>query len=260
MVSMVRKQSRFLDAPAASLENTNRSRAAKARLYIVHRSRMFRECMKAVLSGQLDIEVAEVDFAAASAMIEAGRVPADVVVVDSGFPGSGATELIHGICAANCHAKVLVVVSSSAQEVITECIAAGANGCIYEDSSLDDLRTAIDEVRAQGTFCSRDMLQVVFSQFARMAREHHLRKWVESEDLTSREIEILQLISAHLGNKQIAKRLSISLYTVKNHVHNILEKLKLSTRFEAVDYARKRQWINLSGPDTRSGPESKRRT
>jgi len=62
-------------------------------------------------------------------------------------------------------------------------------------------------------------------------------------DLTPRELEILNLISDHLGNKQIANRLSVSTYTVKNHVHHILEKLQVHSRAEAVDYARQRQWL-----------------
>ena len=53
----------------------------------------------------------------------------------------------------------------------------------------------------------------------------------------------MRLIAEHLSNKQIARRLSVSLYTVKNHVHNIVEKLQVSGRYEAVDLARKRRWL-----------------
>jgi DNA-binding NarL/FixJ family response regulator len=75
------------------------------------------------------------------------------------------------------------------------------------------------------------------------AREDNRNGAVSAATLTRREIEVVRLIGEHLSNKQIAKQLSVSLYTVKNHVHNIVDKLKVSGRYEAVDYARKRRWL-----------------
>src|SRR5260370_6247620 len=65
-------------------------------------------------------------------------------------------------------------------------------------------------------------------------------------DLTAREIEVMQLIAwERLGNRQIARRLNVSVYTVKNHVHNIIEKLGVCDRFEAAQLAQKKQWLSL---------------
>lgn len=218
----------------------------RARLQVVHRSRMFRECLKAVLSVELSIDVSDVDPQSIVDATFDELLLADVILVDAGLPARFAIELIERVRQKGTSTKVLAVVSTTAQEMVTECIVAGAHGCIFEESSLEDLRAAIEGINSRGTFCSQDMIQLVFTRFAEIARESQLRRWVEAVDLTSRELEILKLISFHLGNKQIAKRLSISLHTVKNHVHNILEKLKLTSRFEAVDYARKQQWISLS--------------
>ncbi len=224
-------------------------RDLRAKLQIIHRNRMFRDCLKAALASELNVDAPEVSSFLAEEFDAIDEFGADVMLIDAGLVGKQAVTLIQCIRQRNARVKVLAVVSASEQEMLTECIMAGAHGCIFEESSLQDLRSGIQAVTSHGSFCSQDMLQVVFSQFAHFARESTLRRSLETDDLTSRELEILNLISAHLGNKQIAKRLSISLHTVKNHVHNILDKLNLTSRFEAVDYARRRQWISVPSPD-----------
>jgi len=62
--------------------------------------------------------------------------------------------------------------------------------------------------------------------------------------LTAREHEVIELLAKRNSNKQIARELCLSLYTVKNHVHNILEKLNVESRLEAVDVARQENWLS----------------
>ena len=118
-----------------------------------------------------------------------------------------------------------------------------AHGCVLEESSLQDLREAIERVAVGETFCSHGLVHSVFHRLAQAARDNYRRDQDDAASLTPRELEIVPLISEHLSNKQIAKRLSVSLFTVKNHVHNIVEKLKVSGRYEAVDFARKQHWL-----------------
>ena len=91
---------------------------------------------------------------------------------------------------------------------------------------------------------------------AQAARENYLRIRNGAATLTPRELEIVRLISEHLSNKQIARRLSVSLYTIKNHVHNIVDKLQVTGRYEAVDHARKQHLLGaakLAAPRRRDG-------
>lgn len=222
------------------------------KLQVVHRNRMFRECLVAVLSRDLRFEVSELHHEAISDIGNGMKTSPHVILIDAGLPSRPAIDLIQRVRKQNTATKLLAVVSATAQDQAVECIAAGAHGCVLEESSLEDLLAGIAAVQAGESFCSPDMLQAVFSQFARIARESQLRKQVRSVDLTPRELEVLQLIAGHLGNKQIAKRLSVSLFTVKNHVHNILEKLELTSRFEAVDYARQKHWITNLAKDTQN--------
>ena len=86
----------------------------------------------------------------------------------------------------------------------------------------------------------------MFGWLAESAAEAYRRDRSRPSELTPREVEVLRLIEEHLSNKQIARRLSLSLYTVKNHVHNIVEKLKVCDRHEAVEYAGRRHWLTRS--------------
>ena len=78
----------------------------------------------------------------------------------------------------------------------------------------------------------------MFAQLGKLARESRWSGRIETAKLTARELDVLRLIADdRLSNKQIARKLSLSLYTVKNHVHNILEKLQVENRYEAAEYA-----------------------
>ena len=115
---------------------------------------------------------------------------------------------------------------------------------MLEESSLDDLRDAIVRVASGQNFCSHGLVHAVFHRLAHRMKEPIARpQRDEGELLTARELEIVGLIAEHLSNKQIAKRLAVSLNTVKNHVHNIVEKLQVTGRYEAVDYARRQRWL-----------------
>jgi DNA-binding NarL/FixJ family response regulator len=126
---------------------------------------------------------------------------------------------------------------------LVDCFLKGVQGCVLEESSLQELREAIEKVAAGETYCSHGLVHAVFHRMNQAAKESYRRGRDEAPSLTPREREIVRLISEHLSNKQIAKRLSVSLYTVKNHVHNLVEKLKVAGRYEAVDFARKKGWL-----------------
>ena len=88
------------------------------------------------------------------------------------------------------------------------------------------------------------MAHALFAHLSELAREPWNGEAVEPVPLTARELEILYHISKGWSNHQIANHLYISLHTVKNHVHNILKKLQVQRRLEAVEYANQRHWLS----------------
>jgi DNA-binding NarL/FixJ family response regulator len=210
---------------------------------IIHRNRLFRECLEWALAKDQRFEVESIDHTDPEELESFDREESDVFLIDLDLPGELAVELTRRIHQRMDRAKLLLLAYASSQDCLVECIAAGAHGCILETSSLDELDIAIKKVLHGETFCSQEIVQTMFDRLAQTAASAPWQSRAESVDLTPRELEVVHLISGRLSNKEIAKKLSLSIYTVKNHVHNIVEKLQVESRHEAVDYARQRRWL-----------------
>ena len=210
---------------------------------IIHRNRLFRECLESVLAEDQRFDVRSVDHTDTEALETFDQEESDVFLIDLNLPGELAVKLTRRIRERMDRAKLLLLAYASSQDCLIECIAAGAHGCILEASSLDELDMAIEKVFHGETFCSQEIVQTMFDRLASTAPNAPLRRRAESIDLTRRELEVVDLISDRLSNKEIAKKLSLSVYTVKNHVHNIVEKLSVEDRHEAVEYAWQRRWL-----------------
>jgi len=140
-------------------------------------------------------------------------------------------------------AKLLVIGLNELESEFLQCIELGAFGCLSMDSSLEDLHDHIRALAAGGALCSPKITKFLFSLITENACERAQLQALHLTHLTRREREILALIEEGLSNKEIAADLKIELQTVKNHVHNLLEKLQLSNRREAAKYARERSLI-----------------
>jgi two-component system, NarL family, nitrate/nitrite response regulator NarL len=120
---------------------------------------------------------------------------------------------------------------------VLACVEAGAAGYVPRDASLDDLVEILKRVVRGEVLCSPRILGSLFRRVAELAG----RSTSPVGRLTARELEIVELIDQGFSNKQISRRLCIELSTVKNHVHNILQKLQVQRRTEAAAWARRRR-------------------
>jgi DNA-binding NarL/FixJ family response regulator len=137
--------------------------------------------------------------------------------------------------------KVIILGMPDLTDEIMTCIEAGATGYILKEASFEYLVESIRSVHRGESFCSPRMAASLFSRVAELAGD---RIPESSVKLTQREVEIINKIADGLPNKEIAQQLFIEEQTVKNHVHNILDKLQLHNRLEAVQYARERKLLN----------------
>jgi RNA polymerase sigma factor (sigma-70 family) len=159
------------------------------------------------------------------------------------LPYDAAVPLIQVLTGEGRKQKVLVLVAVDDHESIVNCVAAGAQGCVLEEASLEELKVAIERVVAGETFCSQQLVSSMFQQLAELSRDSITTQRAVDVNLTPRERQILQLMADKMTNQEIADELSLSLYTVKNHVHNILEKLQVDDRFDAIEHARQRRLL-----------------
>lgn len=207
-------------------------------LGVVHRSRLFRECLATALCADPLFRVTQFEHSSDDAPVDV-----DVWIVDLGLPGDRAIRMIQQFRDRGGSSKVIALISTVADEALVQCVAAGAQGCVVEDATFAELQEAIGNVIDGSAYCSHGIMHCMFRQMRELAEQSQWRERASHAELTDRELEILNLISNHRSNKQIASQLCVSVYTVKNHVHHILEKLQVRNRFQAVDYARGKRWI-----------------
>jgi DNA-binding NarL/FixJ family response regulator len=210
------------------------------RIAIIHRNRLFREGLAFALSQQHDITAATCIDEPCRALAEIGSLCPHVIILDfsqQGRNGLQEARQLHEACPA---AKLLMMGLTESESDVLACIEAGAAGLLQREASLEELLQSIRAVVAGEALCPPKIVSLLFSQIAEGA---HARKRVQHLNvphLTSRERQILALIEERYSNKEIAVHLHIEIQTVKNHVHNILEKLQLHSRREAASYARER--------------------
>lgn len=224
------------------------SRSSPIQLGLLHRNRLFCDCMVSAFSALETFDAVAFDHRQAECLRSIQATRPDLLLVDSKLPARWALEVTHFVLNQVGRTKILLLGSADCEEILIDCIGAGAHGCVLEDSTLAELQHALEKVYHGEPYCSPFL---VHSMLRSLAETPSPPRWLDGARtlrLTFREHEILQLISQHLGNKAIAKQLSISVYTVKNHLHNIFEKLQVGSRFEAVEYARKRNWISPLQP------------
>ena len=162
----------------------------------------------------------------------------DVALVSVSLPGHSARQLIHTILEISPSTKVVALGLSEDANDVLKYIEAGAAGYILKDSSLSALVEILRSTQRGEAQVSAKMAGAMIERLSSLARmfstvEHGITEGVQ---LTPREHEVLQCISKGCTNQEIATLLLVEIGTVKNHVHNILEKLNVSNREQAASY------------------------
>jgi DNA-binding NarL/FixJ family response regulator len=139
--------------------------------------------------------------------------------------------------------KVILLGSEESDDKVVDCLEAGASGYLIRNQPLADLRFAIGVVARGEIACTPRVAHALFQRLASLGRERRRREKLDFLTLTPRELEILWLIADDLSNQEIAHKLFLSVHTVKNHVHKILETLGVHSRRAAVRHAIERGWI-----------------
>ena len=132
----------------------------------------------------------------------------------------------------------IVALGMHGEDQVMACAEAGIAGYVDRDASLADLIQTVRSVARGELLCSPRIAGRLMRRVAELANEP--RPVTSAATLTSRELEVVALIDEGLSNKEIAQRLSIELPTVKHHVHNVIEKLGVRSRFQAAAYMRRR--------------------
>jgi two-component system NarL family response regulator len=185
------------------------------------------------LEDDIDV-VGEVSDGAAAAVLVAAAVP-DVVLMDVRIPKGSGIEACRSIKDVAPTARIIMLTASDEEADLYDAMKGGASGYMLKDSSVDEVAHAIRLVAGGQSLISPSMAIKLLDEFKQIARAD--QQTVPTPRLTERELEVLRLVSQGLNNREIGRQLFISENTVKNHVRNMLEKLQLRSRIDAVMYA-----------------------
>ena len=196
-----------------------------------------------LLGGDNDIEVVGEASDGITATELAVKTAPDVILLDVRMPRRTGVEACRGIKEAVPSAKIIMLTVSDEEADLYESVKNGASGYLLKDSSIEEVAQAIRVVNEGQSLISPSMAVKLIDEFKQMSRPE--KSQVPGLRLTERELEVLRLVATGMNNREIAKQLVISENTVKNHVRNILEKLQLHSRMEAVMYAVKEKLLDL---------------
>jgi two-component system, NarL family, nitrate/nitrite response regulator NarL len=220
--------------------------AAANRVFILSDVRLYREGLAWSLSQRPEVEMVGAAAPSAGALAEVVSSVPTVVLLDFAMAEvlnlpKTLNQLIPGV-------KVIAFAASEVDDELLACAEAGVVGFVTRDASVDDLVDAIRKALRGEVVCSARMTGLLFQRVAALSEATRVPSNMRL--LTRRECEIAELVNEGMSNKEIARSLRIASATVKNHVHNILEKLQVSRRGAAAAMLREELLGKRSGQST----------
>lgn len=210
----------------------------KIKIIVIEDNRLLRDGICAMLKKEADFTVVasfdDVDFAPE----KLDELNPDLVLLDLSLTEKDSFELVSLIKIDHKDINVIVMDLVPLQEDILKFVEAGVSGFIMKDASVGEFLKTLRSVHKGEKILPPPASNSLFSQIMEYGiKEMGHKKVALSVRMTPREKEIVQLIAEGLANKEIAFKLNLSIYTVKSHVHNILDKMALNTRVQIAIHA-----------------------
>jgi two-component system NarL family response regulator len=209
----------------------------KIRLLLVEDNRLLRDGIISILKPHKDILVIAASGNGKNTITKIRQLKPNVILLDLGLRSQNSLQVVEIVKKDFPNAKIIVMDLAPVQADILQYVKAGANGFILKDASLNDFLITIRTVADGSTVLPPLLVDSLFSQIVDYAVREGSSKLNKAVKMTKREREVIELLSKGLTNKEIAQKIRVSTYTVKSHIHNIMEKLALHTRLEIANYS-----------------------
>ncbi|MFA5834662.1 MAG: response regulator transcription factor [Bacteroidota bacterium] len=210
----------------------------KIRILLIEDNRILRDGITAMINGQKDVTVAAVCDGKDDTVKKTHTVKAEVVLIDLGLESQNSLDVVQLLKKEFPSIKIIGMGLNPGQSDIMEFVQAGAEGFILKEATLEEVIKTIRAVAGGEKVLPPLMTESLFFQVAEHALLKGKRNLKSAVRMTEREKEVIALIVEGMSNKQIGDNLSIATFTVKSHVHNILEKLALQSRLQIAMHAR----------------------
>jgi two-component system, NarL family, response regulator NreC len=215
---------------------------ARIRVLICDDHSLVREGLRAILREQLAFEVVGEAGNGIEAVEAARRLRPDVVLMDVDMPELSGLEATRRISATRIPSRVVILSLYDDEDLIAECLNAGAAGYVLKDGPSSQLLYAIESVHRGERYMSPRALSVVVEG----GRKGGKGTGTRYDLLSDREREVLRLLADGFSSKDIAARLTLSAKTVEAHKYNLMRKLDLHNRAELVKYAIRKKLVRVS--------------
>ena len=211
---------------------------SKIRVLLIEDNRLLREGITAMLNEQPDLR-AVAATGNGDALAKAEKLRPQVVLLDMGLRSQNSLRVVESIKARFPKTEIVVMDLIPVEADVVDFVKAGVAGFILKDATLEDFLRTIRSVAEGHKVLPPPLTGSLFSQIVEHAiQSGSTDKLLKAVRMTKREHEVIGLIAEGRSNKEIARELHIAVHTVKSHVHNILEKLELSTRLQIAAFVR----------------------
>lgn len=230
----------------------NKMVSQKIKVALIDDHKLFREGVKRILSFEPSFEVvAEAgDGKEANRLVE--TYEPDILLMDINMPVINGIEATHNVMKMNVKTKVIILSIHDDEELVRDALQSGAQGYLLKEIDTESLLEAIKVVYEGGSYLHPKVTHNLVEEYRKLVEEQKIQNGLSQIEyrkplhlLTRRECQVLQLLSEGQSNRIIAESLVISEKTVKNHVSNILQKMKVNDRTQAVVMAIKNGWVEI---------------
>ena len=209
----------------------------KIRLLLIEDNRLLHDGIISMLKNQHDIKIVMVSENIKNTIKRIGQLKPDIILLDLGLRNRNSLTVVEVVKKDFPNAKVIVMDLAPVLGDVNLFVKAGASGFILKNASPDDFLETIRAVAEGANILPSNLTDSLFSEIIDRALKGGKVKLKDAVRLTKREREIIGLIADGLSNKEIGQKLSVSDFTIKSHVRNIMEKLTLHTHLEVANYS-----------------------
>lgn len=210
----------------------------KIKILIIEDNRLLREGITVMINGQPDLKVIGAVSDTDKSLDKIYELKPDIILIDLGLSNQSSMEIVKSIKDKYPDYKIIVMDLLPIESDILDFVRAGVSGFILKDAMVNDFLKTVRLVASGEKVLPQHMTGSLFTQIIETAI--NAKRKVDLKDsvvMTRREKEVVELIAEGLTNKEIGLILHLSPFTVKSHVHNILEKMALHTRLQIARYS-----------------------
>ncbi|MBG6131618.1 DNA-binding NarL/FixJ family response regulator [Aquimarina sp. EL_43] len=201
------------------------------KIMIIDDHQMFIDGIKSLLRKEEYLQIVSEYLCAEDALEQLEKDTVDIIITDISMPGMSGIELIKTIKSTYSNLKVLVLSMHNDKEVVSEIMMSEADGYILKNTGKQELIEALTRITDNGTYYSKEVLSVMVNK---VKKERKIE--AETNELTDREVKVLELICQEYSSQEIADKLFIGRRTVDTHRQNILRKTKVKTIVGLIKY------------------------